>query len=238
MAKKRIRRDGNIEIRKDIKIERNVIENFLMNVRDFIKDKRKIVLFSLTAFILLCVLVIGGYLYISNKKIVQLVRFEEIMDEYEKYKNKDNNIRKKTIEKLLILAGSSYSGFVKEISYYIAGNLYYDSGDLKSAKDYLIKYADESSSSMFSALALQKAAAALEEMKDLDSAMKLYKKLELKFADAVIADQVLYSIGRIYSKKGKVKESVRYFNRVISSYPRSLFAEKAKKRLFLIGFRK
>jgi TolA-binding protein len=59
--------------------------------------------------------------------------------------------------------------------------------------------------------------------------------MEKEYAESALADQIQYDLGRMYQKKGDVFKSREHFNRVVFTYPQSLFARKAKERLFMLG---
>lgn len=229
---------AKIKVRRNIEIERNVIEKFLMGVREYIRANRKKVQYSLLGFLLLCVLFLAGFLKLSGSKKEQLIKFENILGNYHNIQKTDREIRKKTIDELKLLTESSYSGFVNEISYYVIGNLHFSGKEYKESITYLLKYAEISSSPMLSSIALLKAAVASEESNDLERAIQIYKQLEKDHGNSVVADQIYYNMGRIYKKNKEISESRKYYNKVISSFPNSLFAEKAMNRLFFTGLEK
>jgi tetratricopeptide (TPR) repeat protein len=226
---------AKIKVRKDIEIERNPVERTILNLRDFIKDNRKKTVNIFIAVGVLALAVILGLLYYSNHLDTHLVLYEKIMDNYEKNREKDPKIVKKTLEDLQTLSGSVKFGFVDDIVNYHIGNLYYSEKNYKEAHRFLVKFAVATSSDVLASIALNKAAVALEESGDLEGALMIYKKIEDDYSDSVIADQAFYNIGRLHSIKKRKEDAVIYFNRVISLFPRSAYAEKARKRLFLIG---
>jgi TolA-binding protein len=59
--------------------------------------------------------------------------------------------------------------------------------------------------------------------------------MEEEYPDSLVADQMYYNLARVYGKKRDFANSKKYFNKVISSYPQSVFVAKAKKSLFLLG---
>ncbi len=226
---------AKIKVRKDIEIERNPVERTIMNARDFIKDNRKKTVNILIAVGVLVVALIIGLLYYSNHLEKHLAIYEKIMDNYEKNREKDPEITKKTLEDLKTLSGSVKFGFVDDIVNYHIGNLYYSEKNYKEAHKFLVKFSDTTGSELLASVALNKAAVALEEGGDLKGALSIYKKIEADYSDSVIADQAFYNMGRLYSMQKRKEDAVIYFNRVISLFPRSAFAEKARKRLFLVG---
>ena len=64
------------------------------------------------------------------------------------------------------------------------------------AKKNLVRFADKEKKSILAPLALLKAALALEEANDLKGAIELYKRLEEKYADSTVADQIFFNAAR------------------------------------------
>ncbi len=142
-----------------------------------------------------------------------------------------------TIERLKTLKMTSRFGFVHDMCGYMTGNLYYSQGRFAEARAALVEFASDSSSKIYVPLALNKAACAAEEAGDIDGALELFRKLEEKYGSGFLADQIFYNMGRAYSIKGDSMMSKKYYNMVLSGYPKSPFAEKAKKRLYLSDLR-
>ncbi len=106
------------------------------------------------------------------------------------------------------------------------------------AKEYLLKYIEASPSSFFAPFALHRAAIIDEQIGKQDEAFKIYQRLERDYEGAVITDEVYYDLGRVYQTKGEYLKAREYYNKVVSSFPRSIFANKAKNRLLLLGYLK
>ncbi len=227
---------AKIKVRKDIEIERNPVERTLINLRDFIKENRRKTIKILIVLGILSGAVLAGIFYFSYHLDSHFAIYEKIIDNYEKNREKNPEVIKKTIEDLHTLSGSVKFGFVNDIVSYHLGNLYYSEKNYKEAHRYLVKFADVTSSDMLASIALNKAAVAFEEDGDIEGALNIYKKIEDDHSDSVIADQAFYNMGRLYAIKRRSDDAVRYFNRVISLFPQSDYADKARKRLFLLGF--
>ena len=224
-----------VKVRNNIRIERNPIEQFLMKMQDFIRRKRTIVLYSLLGVMFVALLAIAASVYLEKRAHSLLVSYETIMDDYQKAgKEKPENIAS-TIGRLAALHEKAGFGFVYEMSQYSIGNLLFLQGKYDDAGKALTEFAGKTSSDMYAAAALLKAASAAEEKGDLDGALALYSNLEKGYINGVYADQIMYNMGRVYNLKGDAFLSRKYYNMVISTYPRSSLAGKAKKRLFLVG---
>ncbi len=177
---------------------------------------------------------------VQNSLNDQQVRFEEIMDFYSDNPDKlaSDKLADKVIDDLRKLHDSSSVGFANRMSLYAIGNLYYDKKNYKEAKKYLLEFSGLASSDMFAAIALQKAALSAEALKDIDGAIKIYRDLEKGFSGSVIEDQFVYNMARTYRIKGNQVFSKRYYLMLISNFPQSAYAQRAKKELLLSGMKK
>ncbi|MFC1668913.1 tol-pal system YbgF family protein [Spirochaetota bacterium] len=229
-----------IKVRKrkrDIEIERNIIERFLMNLKGYVKNNRQRVIYFFVGFLFLCILSIVLLIYIDTSSQEAHVKFEIILDNYRRNIN-DKKVVKKTIDDLVKLRKSTYFGFARRMSDYVIGNIYFSNKNYKKAEMYLIKYADSNSQSVFTGMALQKAAISAEERNELDVSLEIYKRLLKDYSNSIIADQIYYNMSRLYLKKKDFVSSKRYLDTLISSYPQSNLAKSAKTKLMLMGINK
>jgi len=229
---------ARINVRNNIDIERNPVEKFLMKVKDVITGNRKLVLYSFISLLIAVVLLIVSSIIFEKRSESQMVRYETIMQMYQIQGTENPENIEKTIAELKKLHGSSYFGFVHHMSLYSAGNLYYSVKKYKEAEEALISFAGSTPSELFAALALLKASSAAEERADLDRAIEIYKTLEGKYLNGILDDQILYNMGRVYGLKNDKAMAKKYYNNIIMSYPQSPLAEKAKKRMLLLGLPK
>lgn len=223
------------EVRK-IEIERNVIEQFLMDAKDYLKDKKRLALYSLVGLAAVLVIIIAAVVAVDNVNTRNNLRFEKIMDDYAKYMEAGDSEKTKGLTgELRKFIDDTWFGFAHTMAYYALGNLYYDQKEYSEASKCLLHYADKKPKTALAPLALLKAAIALEEAKDLKGAMDIYKRLEEKYASGMIADQIFFNQARVYGKMKDIVNARASYNRVISSFPESAYAQMAKKRLFLLG---
>lgn len=228
MARKRVR--------NEIVIERNIVENILMIIKDFIREHRKVFLYALSAVFVLFILVIALSVYIDKTTTANQIKFEKILKDYQQALEKNDSDKvKKTIIDLKKLAEESYFGFAHDMSYYTMASIYFNNKQYKEAKDNYLKYADTASSSIFTELALVKAAVAEDYLGNYDEALNIYKKFEKDNSKSILLAQVFYYMGNVYESKNDYMNAKLYYNNVITSKPQSVFAKKAKKRIFLLG---
>lgn len=225
---------------REIDINRNVIERFLMRVRNFVRKNKKTVTISVLSVIAGSALLLAAIVIYQEKEKWDLAEFEEVLNKYRELQIEDEEERKKELQKtvnsLIDVMDSSYWGYVDENGYYIIADLYRQSGMDVKAKEYYLKFVENSPDSFFAPLALQCAGIINEKLGQRDEAFKIYQRLENKYEESIVTDEIFYNLGRVYQEKGELMKAREYFNKIVFLYPRSVFAEKAKKRLLLLGF--
>ncbi len=221
---------------KEIEIERNVIERFLMDAKELIQKKRVLVLYAFLGVLGACIIVIAAVVIVDHVNTNNEKQFEKIMDDYAKYSSVGDVERVKGVVKdLRGFVDSTYFGFAHTTGYYALGNILFSLKEYREAHKNLVRYVDKAPKTTLAPLALLKAAIALEEANDLKGALELYKRLEDRYTDSIIADQIFFNAARVHAKNKDLVNSRNYYNKVISSFPESVFAQQAKKRLFLMG---
>lgn len=221
---------------KKIEIERNVIEQFLMDAKDLLKHNRKLALYSMVGLLAVLVIVIAGVVAADFMKNRNNLRFEKIMDNYAKYSATGDSEKIKGLAvELKQFVDDTYFGFAHTMGYYALGTMYYDQKEYKEAGNCLLRYADNKPKSNLAPMALLKAAIAFEEANDLKGAMEIYRRLEDKYSESMAADQIFFNQARVYGKMNDMVNARSSYNRVISSFPESAYAQMAKKRLFMLG---
>lgn len=223
---------------RKIEIKRNIIEKFLMRVKDLFKENKRLVIYSFISAIAVLVLLISGIVYIQNREQKEIKELETII---EKYYSDEGNLEKnlnKTIDDLNILIKSSLWGYVNRNGYYIIAGIYISQNKDNEGKEYLFKFVNKSPSSYFAPLALHRAGIICEKLNDVTGALQIFNRLEKEYKDCIISDEIYFDLGRMYYKKGDLIKAKEYYNKVIKDYPISIFNSKAKKRLLLLGYHK
>jgi tetratricopeptide (TPR) repeat protein len=222
--------------RTEIVIERNIIERFLMKMKDLARENRTLAQRALLGRAVLIVALIALSVYIDSAMTDNQIRFEKIYDRYVKSAEKgDSQDMEGVINDLEELARTSRLGFYHDLTYYLMGNIYFDRQNFPKAKEHLLAFAKKSSSSLFVELALVKAAVAVEATGDVDAALNIYNDFVSKHGNSIIAEQVYFNMGLLFEKKKDFVQARDYYNRIISTYPQSPFSQRARKALFLMG---
>lgn len=221
-----------------IEIERNVIEKFLMRVRDYVMQNRKKVKYISIAVLAIIVILISVDLYVSHVGTRDRSRFDAVMDLY-----RDNPSDQAVVEKCKgelreLIKGTSF-GFVHQMSHYMLASILYDEKKFGEAYDlYMVFIKKSSSDILFIPLAVIKASACLEEQGKIDEAINLLSKYEDDKDFNLVTDQLLYNIGRLYAVKGDKAKSREYFTKLRTNFSESPYADKAKERMFYLSIQK
>jgi len=222
--------------RREIEIERNVIEKSLMDIKDFVRDNRKTFLYSSVAFLALVVILIGAFVYVDTVNSRNRAAFDIIVEKYDLYSERgDLEQIGPLVKDLKEFVDSTSFGFSHRMARYMLGSLYFDSGEYGEALACLTKFSRRAPSPFFASLSLVKAAVCAEELGDYDKALELYAVIEEDFSDSMVVDQALYNKARIYSLKGDYANSGKYYNRVVTSFPQSPYASRSRKKIMLMG---
>jgi tetratricopeptide (TPR) repeat protein len=225
--------------KRNIQIERNVIENAIMVAKDFIKKHRLKVVYALLAILLLFTALVSAYLYYEHRAKKEMVKYEEIMERYRALERKEDaspTALAMTIGEMKSLVDASKWGFVHSMGDYILGGMYFKNKNYDDARRHYVKFADANPKSDFSILAIQKAAMAMEYSGNYDDALQLYRKLEDQHGNSSYSDQIYYDCARMYQKRGNFFKAKEYFRKVITSNPRSIFSLRSRHRLFLLSY--
>jgi tetratricopeptide (TPR) repeat protein len=224
-------------VNRTIDIERNIVERFLMRIKESSKGRKKQILLVIGILFLCAILAITGIVFYNTKANNELTEFEKILDQYYMSSEKDS-ILENTVNGLNKIINKSLWGYVNENGNYIVAGVLLSAEKYTEGKDYLLKYVEKSPSSFFAPLALHKAAIIYEKLDDTENAYKLYSRLEKEYKDSVIIDEVYYNLGRLFQIKGDFLKAKEYYNKIISEFPMSMFSAKAKNRLFLLTYNK
>ncbi len=225
-------------IDREVTVHRNIIEQTLMNVRDYIRAHRSVAIKVFIGVCLVLVLGIAAIVYADYKIKKDTADFEAVLDEYRTMYTTDVNERNekfvRTVARLKAITDNSYFGYVHRNGYYIIASLYFNEKDYGNAVTYYEK-ASQHASPLFASLALQQAGIGSEYLNNIDEALRYYLTCESKYKDGYNIDQILYSIGRMYAQKGEYFKAREYFNKVSTEYPQSFFAKKAAQHSMFLG---
>ncbi|MFA5519067.1 MAG: tetratricopeptide repeat protein [Spirochaetota bacterium] len=227
---------ANKKSRQEIKIDRNPIEAFLMQIRDYIRKNKRQVYISVFSVLFVTIATVAIFVYMEAHSEKSYARYELIIENY-RQNPLDEDVKNKTINDLKELIDETSFGFIPKASNYILGNIYFEDKKFEDSYKHLNYYVDKTSvKDTLHPIALNKAAVALEELGEIEKALFYLVKHEEKNKDSIVMDQVLYNIGRLYNTTGDRLRAREYFNKLIDIYPDSGYANRARERLFLMSF--
>ena len=220
---------------RNIEIQRNVIERYIMTVKDFVREKKSMVKYTgISVIAVLAIAIAANFIY-SNISSKEKSRLDAVMDTY-RAASDNPEIMAKCRDDLKLLVKEAWTSYAKDMSTYLLASILFDEKNYQESFESYLAFARESSSdTLFVPLAVNKAAVCLEEMEKYDDAINLISKYSENKDFLIVMDQMIYNTGRLYALKGDKVKAREFFNQVRTDYPQSPFAEKAKERMFLLG---
>ena len=220
---------------RNIEIQRNVIERYIMTVKEFVRENsKKVKYISIAVLAIIAILIAADftYGYIASK---ERSRLDTIMDTYRA--GSDNpEVAAKCRDELMLLVKDARTGHAQDMGRFFLASIYFDEKKYQESLEQYLEFAgDSSSDTLFVPLAVNKASICLEEMGKYDQAIALIAKYSENKDFMVVMDQMIYNTGRLYALKGDNAKAREFFNQVRTDYPQSPYAEKAKERLFLLS---
>ncbi len=220
--------------RSDIDIKRNIIETELMTAKSFFKANRKVVLSVGVVVLVAAVIAFSAYVFIDSASRKNLVKYEKFAELY-RLNQSDEKAKASAIEGLKKIVAESGFGIAVELSCYELGNIYFDKGKYDESISYLDRFIKQANNdNILKSIAVNKVAVSYEESGKIDEALTFLNKYDSSSSKGIVSDQILYNIGRLYQKKGNKVQAKSAFERLISSFPGSIFTVRAKERVFLI----
>ncbi len=217
----------------EVTIKRNVIEQDLMIAKNFVKNnKKKVTLFSLL-FLIVILGAASGFVIYNNVAEKNLNEYYGVVEKYrQNFSNKE--AQDSAIKQLSELVEKSSIGIAIDLAYYELGNIYFDQKKYKKAADNFDAFINRSGDELLKPIVINKMSIALEEAGEIDKALKVLSEFDSENTKSIAGDQILYNLGRLYLQKGDKVKAKATFERVIKTFPDSLFAGRSKERIFLI----
>lgn len=207
------------------------VQNVIHDTREFIQEKKRILLPAISAIIIVCIGVAGLFMYRSN------VRKEAAALEYEGYKlyyglyQKQPFAKEEQYQKALEKFRKAYEKRNSPLSlFYIAG-CYYDLGKyddaLRTLKELNERFPDDEK---FVPLSYYKMAVINLKKGDREAALKLLDTL-YNYRAASFKDLALVESARILDTMGKKDDAAKKYEELTKNFPGSPFLGEAKAKL-------
>ncbi|MDH5716065.1 MAG: hypothetical protein OEZ22_00330 [Spirochaetia bacterium] len=234
---------GIHKIPKDIvEVERNLIENWFLLSRRWLKSNPKLVR-TITAAIMLMVILtfIGIFTHSAitesqNEDFIKLYKtFSDVkkMPESEDKKKKFNEI----LENSQKLCSHFWPTVHAANGCLIEAYTYKELKEFQKHIESLLKFAQYQDSIAVKTYAKFFAAYAYESQYQLQKAAELYNDLEKDFEKIEKNDIILYNKARTFYYQNKIDEAKPLFKKVLADFPNSTYKKDVKNYLLLISLK-
>lgn len=214
---------------KKISTEREIQET-LVDIKDRLKQRQKILIFSIIAFLVIISSVAGFILYnksASDKaSLLEYEGYKLYYGQFQTDTEPSDDRYKKALEKFR----ESYNTKKNpNVLYYIA-NCNYEIGNYDEAVNALKELTTRFSEPQIVSYSYYKMAMSYVKKNDTENALSSLKSLT-KLKDGVLQDSALMEIGIILQSTGKIEEAKGAYKELIEKYPKSAFVSEATMRI-------
>lgn len=183
----------------------------------------------------------GVYTQIATNRANTATReAEQVQTQFDSWSSESDQAKKDEIAKTITVQSDAIlkkypHSYAAQRVLLIRGDMAYASKDWANAAQAYTTLADRFPTSYLAPLALQNAAAAIENKGDQKAAIELDKRIiQYKGLTASIP-QALFSLGRLYEATADPKNAQIYYNRLIDQYPSSGWTNLARDRIIALA---
>jgi len=225
-----------------VEIERNIIENWLLALRHWIKlnsKRAKMVLLSLLALVVVALLV----LFVHNAVIEkQSSQYFSAIGKYDEALKKNETEKDKALNELLAdttkLCHATWSTEQSNSGCLLTALIHLELKHTREVAESLKTYATHSGSKALKAYTAFYAAYNYENSDNLDDAYKLYGSLQNILKGTGKEDIALFHQARIEYYRNNLKEASKLIDTILNDYKTSNYTQEAKKYKKLIELKK
>jgi len=202
-------------------------------VIEFVNTYQMQLFFGCILCIVLVVSIIGVRYYSTKAEKQASDMFAMMMAKYEFVKSKNGPVAgyesiDKESQVLLNEFSSREGGKLARVLY---ADICYQAGQVDKAIELYTKAINQfRDTSVVKVFVLNGLAYCYEEKNDYKTAVTYYQKI-VSGPDNSIKGEALYNIGRLYAEMGEKEKSIEAFNRVLSDYSDSIYADLIKEKL-------
>ncbi|MEW6078340.1 MAG: tetratricopeptide repeat protein [Thermodesulfobacteriota bacterium] len=205
--------------------EPDVVLSFLQRATVWVSLHRRQILISAGAFLAAVMIIVGGAYYFARTEKVAFDRLAGISPAALDKTTADADKQNKAMEAYRQLNeeyGRTYAGKVAGLKY---AEAVYQAGDYEKAiTAYREALSDFKGNAFLRALALNGLGYAHEARSEYDQAITCFQQI-LDDPEAMIKDEPLFHLGRLYALKGDKENSQAMFSRLLKDYPDSSYAK-------------
>jgi len=209
------------------------LEAYAKRIQEFVRANQKTMIMAASALLLLAV-IISGVIYFQKKaeEKAQALLGQAITQIEAASRSNSADTRyaeiKPRLKKLIDQYGGTDAGKAARLKY---ADLCYQTGDYEKATDmYQAALAGYSNDPDLRHLILNGLGYAQEKRGEYALAAESFKRI-VNEEDAVLKDQALFNLGRIYGRMGEAKKQQEAYEQLVSDYPDSMYYQLAREKL-------
>lgn len=179
--------------------------------------------------VLILVIILGSWQYISLSRKKLFALGGEVTDIYQSVKDGSGEISE-AINKLEDIYRRHTRSNVGQTALYQTANLYFIDGDYQKAKENYLTIIDKhSGNALLYPLSLLNLAYCYEQLKNYQEAVGALEKL-MSSESGLPKAQIYFDLGRIYHKLGNEEKSRSSYQEILDSYPDSPWADVVREK--------
>jgi tetratricopeptide (TPR) repeat protein len=227
--------------RKELLEEPDPFLVFIGRVLAFIKKYQQQIIMAVMAVFIIIVAVSGMVYYQRHTEEKAADMLGKAIAKYNSLVQKDPKIinqkepkpaeyeeAQKLFQEIMDKYGSTGAGKAALLNY---ADLCYRAKKYDDAiKAYEKALSDFGGHAAFKNLILNGLAYSYEAKQDVENAVKYYNMI-VTDEDAVMKDQALFNLGRMYEKLGKKDKQTEVYKRIVAEYPNSMYFKLAKEKI-------
>ena len=227
--------------RKELLEEPDPFLVFVGRALAFVKKYQQQILLAVMA-VFIAAVAVSGMLYYQRhseekaaemlgqaiSKYNSLMRKDPKMISYMEPSAEEYDKSKKAFQEIMDKYGSTGAGKAALLNY---ADLCYRTKEYEEAiKSYEKALDNIGDQAAFKNLILNGLAYSYEAKQDIENAAKYFNMI-VADEGAVMKDQALFNLGRIYEKLGKPEQQMEVYKRIVAEYPNSMYFQLAKEKI-------
>jgi len=217
-----------------VEIERNMIENWFIQLRHWVYNNQKIAsrimwgVISSAVFALIMVFVQSGVVETHNSRLFSL------FDKYEDVKGSNLETLSPLLEEAEGLCNALWSTPYSNNGCLIAAAIQIDLNNMAAAAKIMEEYADNTPSNAMEPFSVYLSANIYERSGDLNKALELVTDLAENYSEGDHYDAIFFKKGRLEFATDNKEKALETFEFLTTNFPQSPYNDKARQYTRLI----
>lgn len=218
--------------RKELLEEPDPFLVFIGQAMDFGKKYQKQIVAAVGAVAAVAIVITGVFYYKSQTENRAAMMFGQAIEKFNAIKKDESSFIayedvKKDFKNIVEKYGSTDVGKAALMQY---ADVLYQTKNYDEAIKAYNQALDAMGHTTFKSMILSGLAYSYEGKKDYEQAAKYYAMVASDDS-AMMKDQALFNLGRMYEKLGKTKQEKEAMNRLVSEYPDSMYFDLASEKV-------